>query len=70
VVYVSDSINDTVQKFTDLGGLIFQFAGPFQSPGHIAIDAANEWVYIADKDNRRVLKYDSFGRFLAELGAP
>ena len=67
---MSDVGNNTVQKFDSRGRFIIKLKGPFRSPDHIAVDSANKWVYVADKDTRIVFKYDSFGRLLSEIGIP
>lgn len=43
-------------------------AHSFDAPQGIAIDSTNGDVYIADSSNRRVVKYDSAGNFVAWLG--
>ena len=37
-------------------------------PVGIAVDPTNKWIYVADKENRRLMKYDFSGRLLADLG--
>ena len=70
-IYVADTFNGRVRKFTD-GGDINAFAGngnysfsgdggsptaaAFASPSGVAVDAAGATVYIADTDNKRVRK--------------
>ncbi len=68
-VYVADSGNDCVQKFT---GKLHQFAvkfgmggiepGKFSIPQGVAVDS-NKYVYVADNQNNRIQKFDAEGKF-------
>ena len=73
-VYVADSENHRIQKFTADGTFITQWGtagsgqpGLFQSPSGIAVDAAS--VYVADRNNDRIQKFDLNGTFVDEWGS-
>ncbi len=73
-VYVSDWLNDQVQKFTSAGVLLMSLGdqgsndGQFQGPAGIAVDAEGN-VYVADAGNSRVQKFSSRGEFLTKWGS-
>lgn len=68
-VYVTNSLNHTVQKFTSDGVLLAQWgqygtmAGQFRYPYDVAVDSKGN-VYVADSYNWRIQKFDSNGKFL------
>lgn len=72
-VYVVDTLNHRVQKFSPTGAFITKWgtqgrsAGQFSYPGEIAIDAADN-VYVADMDNHRIQKFTASGAFVATWG--
>jgi DNA-binding beta-propeller fold protein YncE len=72
-VYVADTINNRVQKFTNTGTFVTKWGssgstkGLFDSPYALAADAAGH-VYVADAGNDRVQKFDSDGTFLRKWG--
>ncbi|MBI2851988.1 MAG: hypothetical protein HYX84_02630, partial [Chloroflexi bacterium] len=72
-VYVSDKVQDNVQKFDEHGNFILKWGGygtdngAFKDPGGIAV-AANGDVYVADTANHRIQKFDSSGNFLLKWG--
>jgi DNA-binding beta-propeller fold protein YncE len=72
-VYVSDSGNDRIQKFTSSGGFLVTWGTPglgngqFNVPGHIALDSAGN-VYVADTFNNRVQAFTGNGTFLTSVG--
>ena len=73
-LYVADSQNHRIQKFTPDGGFITAWGSQgsgqpnlFQSPHGIAVDSEN--VYVADRGNNRVQKFDLNGNFVDEWGA-
>ena len=73
-VFVADSENNRIQKFTESGQFVAQWgtagAGPgqFATPESIATDAAGN-VYVADKGNFRVQKFTSEGAFVGQWGS-
>jgi len=72
VLFVADSGNDRFQAFNHQG--LFQFAGgekgsglgQLKNPVGIAWD--KERVYVADSDNKKVVTFNTSGRFLREMG--
>jgi sugar lactone lactonase YvrE len=74
-VYVADSGNSRIQKFTPQGAFVRQWgtqgAGPGQfavaSPDGLAIDFAGN-VYAADRNNNRIEKFTADGAFISEFG--
>lgn len=72
-VYVADTGNHRIQKFTSDGTFSLNWgeygteAGQFSSPLGIATDSSNN-VYVVDWENRRVQKFSSDGTYLAEFG--
>lgn len=84
-IYVSDTGNDRVQKFTPSGQFLLEFGRPvpekkmdlpdltkpapagglFNGPTGITVDSGGN-VYVADRWNHRVQKFDSEGRFLLQ----
>ena len=72
-VYVADSINHRVQKFTNDGQFILKWGtsgsgnGQFNNPWALAIDGQDN-VYVVDRLNNRVQKFDSAGTFLFSWG--
>jgi len=41
----------------------------FKNPTGIAIDGSSNYVYVADKENHRIQKFDSDGRFIVKWGS-
>jgi len=72
-VYVADTWNDRVQKFTSTGSFVTKWggsgseAGQLDMPAAIAVDGAG-YVYVADWKNNRVQKFTSTGTFVAKWG--
>jgi DNA-binding beta-propeller fold protein YncE len=73
-VYVSDSGNNRIQKFTELGAFVTKWgsagsgAGQFSTPGSIATDVDGN-VYVVDKGNYRIEKFSPAGGFITEWGS-
>jgi len=73
-VYVVDSNNHRVQKFTSGGTYVTQWGnygaanGQFAYPYGVAVDSSNN-VYVTDYDNHRVQKFDSNGVYLGQWGS-
>ena len=72
-LYVVDSLNNRVQKFTKEGkfmakwGTVGSGAGEFNMPWGIAIDTDGN-VYVTDWRNDRVQKFTAEGHFLMQFG--
>jgi hypothetical protein len=74
-VYVTDSGNSRVQKFTSIGGFTSKFGSLGTGNGQflaasalgIAVDAAGN-AYVVDKLSNRVQKFDSNGSYLTQWG--
>ena len=70
-VFVADSSNNRIQKFTSTGVFIAKWGsfgtgpGQFISPEGVAVDAS-ESVFVADTSNSRVQKFDSTGVFITQ----
>jgi streptogramin lyase len=72
-VYVADSLNDRIQKFSSTGTFLLKWGttgttdGRFRTPWCLALDS-NDNVYVADSLNDRIQKFSSMGTFLIEWG--
>ncbi|TMM09687.1 MAG: hypothetical protein E6G00_09610 [Actinobacteria bacterium] len=72
-VYVADSFNDRVEKFSSSGAFLRQWgttgsaAGQFNNPQGIAADRAGH-VYVADRYNARIDEFSSTGSFIKAYG--
>ncbi|MFC1798871.1 C13 family peptidase, partial [Thermodesulfobacteriota bacterium] len=72
-VYVTDTVNNRVQKFTSEGTYVAQWGtfgtgdGQFDRPLAIEVDASGN-VYVADTFNNRVQKFTSDGAFVTKWG--
>ncbi|MFZ2097848.1 MAG: flippase activity-associated protein Agl23 [Anaerolineales bacterium] len=75
-VYVADTWNHRIQKFTSDGtfvnmwGYFGQAETPFAiwGPRDIAIDA-NENLFVTDTGNKRIVVYDSDGNYVTQFGS-
>ena len=75
-VYVSDTWNNRIQKFTADGRPITSWGqygqadqqNGFWGPRGLAIDAEGN-VYVADTGNKRIVVFDADGNFLTEFGS-
>ena len=74
-VFVVDSGNNRVEKFTSTGTFILAWGSPGSANGHfsdpyaIAVDASGN-VYVTDVSNHRVQKFTSTGTFTLAWGGP
>ncbi len=72
-VYVADTGNNRIQKFTSDGNFIKKWGrlgtdpGKFSRPNGIAVDTSGN-VYVADTDNNRIQKFTSDGNFIKKWG--
>ncbi len=66
-VYVADSQNDRIQKFSASGDFLGKWGGVHSARG-IATDPAGN-VYVADSGNDRVIKFSSNGDSLLAFGS-
>jgi len=76
-VYVADTWNHRVQKFTADGEFVTmwgRFGGAEQQDGfwgpRDVVVGSNGWVYVTDTGNKRVTVYDGDGRFMTQFGTP
>ena len=75
-VYVADTSNHRVQRFSSAGVFLGKWGtkgngnGQFDIPQGIAIDPVNGDVYVGDRGNNRVQKFSATGTFLATFGTP
>ena len=65
-LYVADTGNKRVQKFTSAGAFVAEWTG-FEEPAGVAVDA-NDRVYVSDAALHRVTKLDADGKVLARWG--
>ena len=72
-IYVADTGNNRIQKFTADGFLITTWGtqgsgnSQFKNPSGVAVDAAGN-IYVADTDNYRVQKFNANGEYLTQWG--
>jgi hypothetical protein len=72
-VYVIDSWNDSIQKFTSDGKFITKWGsrglddGQFFNPVSVAVDSLSN-VYVVDQGNDRIQKFTSDGKFITTWG--
>jgi len=73
-VYVAESYNNRIQKFTSGGQFVTKLGslgsgdGQLNFPVGIALDSGGN-VYVADTDNHRVQKFTSNGQFVTKWGS-
>jgi DNA-binding beta-propeller fold protein YncE len=73
-VYVSDTYNCRIQKFSSTGVFLNKWgkwgygSGDFRSPYGIAVDGSGN-VYVADADNHIIQKFSSTGGYLGKWGS-
>jgi tripartite motif-containing protein 71 len=74
-VYVTDTGNDRVQKFTRDGKFVTMWGssgsgpGQFKTPIGIDEDESKQNVYVTDIGNNRVERFSSNGLFAGQLGS-
>jgi tripartite motif-containing protein 71 len=69
-VFVADTVNDRIQKFTNNGTFIREWgiAGNGQNgPVGVAIDSSDN-VFVADTHNNRIQKFTNTGKFIRKWG--
>ncbi len=72
-VYVADSTNASIQKFSSTGVFTLKWGtsgtgdGQLSGPWGLAVDGDNN-IYVADTSNHRIQKFSSTGTFLAKFG--
>ena len=72
-LYVSDSLNNRIQKFDRDGTFLLKFGKggtepeEFNKPAGIAIDPGGN-IWVVDSENHRVEKYSADGEYLSSLG--
>ncbi len=75
-VYVTDTLNGRVQKFTATGAYVGQFGGSGSGDGQlslprgVAVDPVSGDVYVGDTNNNRVQRFDSTGVYQSQIGTP
>ena len=73
-VYIGDTNNNRIQKFSSTGTLLEKWGssgsgdGQFQHPEGITVDSLGN-IYIADTNNHRIQKFSSTWTFLAKWGS-
>ena len=73
-LYVADTANHRIQKFSAGGAFLRQWGalgsgnGQFYQPLRVAVDGSGN-VYVADSTNNRIQKFDSNGAFLTKWGS-
>ena len=77
-IFVVDTGNDRIQKYTRVSGPIttwpISFWGSsgsgdeqFSQPWAIAVDPSSSKVYVSDKGNNRILKFTASGKFILKF---
>ena len=68
-VFVADTSNDRIQKFSNTGTFILKWStfgsddGQFSSPFGVAVDPQGH-VFVADTSNQRIQKFSNTGGFI------
>ena len=75
-VYVADTGNHRVQKFTAAGGFLAQIGTPgsgdgeFLSPIAVAVDPSDGDLLVADRDNARIQRFTVAGAYESQFTGP
>jgi tetratricopeptide (TPR) repeat protein len=69
--FLNESVYHTINYICKRGKLRLSGSadGQFDQPAGIAVDPVSGYVYVADKDNNRIQKFDTAGRFLIKWGS-
>ncbi|MCE5323468.1 lectin like domain-containing protein [bacterium] len=71
-IYLADSLNDRIQKYSSKGSYDYSFTGtgadPFDTPRGIGIDSSGNF-YISDTRNNRIQKFNSDWEFVTTWGS-
>ena len=73
-IYVADSGNERIQKFSNTGGFITKWGGlgtangQFDNPSRVAVDSGGN-VFVSDSNNNRIQKFNSDGKFIRKWGS-
>jgi DNA-binding beta-propeller fold protein YncE len=73
-VFVADTSNHRIQKFTNTGKFIRKWGslgsgnGQFNFPAGVAIDSSGN-VFVADLGNDRIQKFTNTGKFIRKWGS-
>jgi DNA-binding beta-propeller fold protein YncE len=73
-VYVADTVNSCIWKFTSSGALVNRWGrygsgdGQLEYPQGVAV-SSNGYVYVADTNNNRIQKFTSDGTFVTKWGS-
>jgi glucose/arabinose dehydrogenase/sugar lactone lactonase YvrE len=74
-IYVADTGNNRIDKFSSSGSFITSFGsggdhpGQFNHPSGVAIDSGTGNIYVADTGNNRIDKFSSSGSFITSFGS-
>ena len=72
-VYVADSSNNRIQKFTDTGTFLMKWgslgSGDGQFNGFVSVAVGSGNVYVGDTTNQRMQKFTDTGTFLTKWGS-
>ena len=71
VVYVTDSVTNSVFAFSSNGGILTSVGGPFpagNAPGAVVVDATGKYVFVANALDSNLTAYSSSGGVLTSLG--
>ena len=72
-VFVADTRNNRIQKFTNTGAFLMQWGGhgtgdgQFDAAAGVAVDRSGS-VFVADQSNHRIQKFTNAGAFLTQWG--